>query len=180
MPRIVPIDPSAATGETAAHLATARKLFGGLPNLVTTAARSPAAVGALVGLFGSLARSSLGAKAGEQIALAVAQSNGCGYCLSAHTAVGGKLGLTPGALAAARKAEADDPKTAALLRLAVEINRSRGHIDDATLAAARQAGLDDGEIVEAVAHVALNVFTNYLNSVAETAIDFPVVSLAAA
>ena len=179
MSRIAPIDPSAATGETAAHLATARKLFGGLPNLVTTAAHSPAAVGAMVGLFGSLGRSSLGAKAGELIALAIAQSNGCDYCLSAHTAVGAKVGLGPQALAAARRAQADDPKTAALLGLAVGINRSRGHIDDATLASARGAGLSDAEIVEVVAHVALNVFTNYLNSVAETAIDFPVVSAAA-
>ena len=179
MPRIAPIDPSAATGETATHLASARRLFGGLPNLVTTAAHSPAAVGAMVGLFGNLARSSLGPKVGEQIALAVAQSNGCDYCLSAHTAVGAKVGLGPKALAAARQARADDPKTAALLALAVAINRSRGHIDDATLASARSAGLGDAEIVEVVAHVALNVFTNYLNSVAETAIDFPVVSAAA-
>jgi uncharacterized peroxidase-related enzyme len=179
MPRIAPIDPATATGETATHLATARKLFGGLPNLVTTAAHSPAAVGAMVALFGNLGKSSLGPRIGEQIALAVAQSNGCGYCLSAHTAVGAKLGLTPAALAAARKAEAEVPKTAALLRLAVEINRSRGHIDDATLAAAREAGLGDAEIVEVVAHVALNVFTNYLNTVAETAIDFPEVSVAA-
>ena len=162
MPRIAPIDPSTATGDTATHLAAARKLFGGLPNLVTTAAHSPAAVGSLVALFGNLGRSSLGPKAGEQIALAVAQSNGCDYCLSAHTAVGAKVGLTPRALAGARRAQAEDPKTAAILALAVAINQTRGHIDDGTLAAAREAGLGDAEIVEVVAHVALNVFTNCL------------------
>ena len=46
-------------------------------------------------------------------------------------------------------------------------------IDDVTLASARIAGLTDTEIVEVVAHVALNVFTNYLNNVAESEIDFP-------
>jgi alkylhydroperoxidase family enzyme len=53
----------------------------------------------------------------------------------------------------------------------------RGQVSDATLSAARAAGLDDGEIVEVVAHVALNVFTNYLNNVAQTEVDFPVVAL---
>jgi uncharacterized peroxidase-related enzyme len=180
MPRIPQIDPSIATGETAAQLAIARKMFGGTPNLVTTAAQSPAAVGAMLSLFAHLGKSSLGPRAGEQIALAIAQSNGCGYCLSAHTAIGALHGLSPAAVAAARRAEAADPKTAALLRLAVAINHDRGHIADSDLAAARAAGLSDAEIVEVIGHVALNVFTNYLNSVAETPIDFPQVTLAAA
>jgi len=180
MPRITPIDPTAATGETAFHLQTSRKMFGGTPNLVTTAAHSPAAVGAMLSMFANVGQSSLGPRAGELIAIAVAQSNRCGYCLSAHTAIGETVGLTALALSAARHAESIDPRTAALLRLAVAINTSRGQIDDATLAVARTAGLSDADIVEVVAHVALNVFTNYLNNVADTTIDFPEVSLAAA
>jgi uncharacterized peroxidase-related enzyme len=178
MPRISPLDPTTATGETVAQLEIARKMFGGIPNLVATAARSPAAVTALLSLFGDLASSSLGARTGELIAIAVAQANRCGYCLSAHTTVGGMHGLSPAELAAARQARSAGPKTAAILGLAVAVNGARGHIDDATLAAARAAGLTDAEIVEVVAHVALNVFTNYLNSVAQTTIDFPVVLLA--
>lgn len=181
MARIPQIDPASATGDTAAHMATTRKMFGGsIPNLFATAAQSPAAVGAMLSFFASLGKGALGAKAGEQIAIAIAQSNGCGYCLSAHTAIGSMVGLAPAALAAARRAQATDPKTRALLTLAVAVNQTRGHIDDATLAAARMAGLGDAEIVEVVAHVALNVFTNYLNNVAETKIDFPEVSLVAA
>jgi uncharacterized peroxidase-related enzyme len=180
MPRISPIDPSTATGETADQLALSRKILGGTPNLVTTAANSPAAVGAMLSFFAHLGKASLGARTGELIAIAVAQSNGCGYCLSAHTAIGAMHGLTPAVLESARRAEASDPKTAAVLGLAVAVNRSRGHIDDAALDAARAAGLSDAQIVEVVAHVALNVFTNYLNNVAQTTIDWPVVSLAAA
>lgn len=180
MPRIAPIDPATATGEVAAQLAVSRKLFGGTPNLVTTAAHSPVAVGAMLSLFSHLGKSSLGPRAGEQIAIAIAQSNRCGYCLSAHTAVGAMHGLPPAELAAARQAKASDSKTAALLSLAVAINVSRGHIDDSILASARAAGITDAEVVEVVAHVGLNVFTNYLNSVAETVIDFPEVSLTAA
>ena len=177
MPRIQPIDPVAATGEAATQLAVARKMFGGTPNLVTTAALSPAVLQGMLGMFASLGKASLGARAGEKIAIAVAQANGCGYCLSAHTAIGTLHGVEAAALTDARRASSDDPKTAALLRLAVEINSTRGHISDATLAAARQAGLTDAEVVEVVGHVALNVFTNYLNNVSRTDIDFPVVEL---
>ena len=179
MPRIDPIDPATAVGDAAPALATMARTFGGrAPNLFTTAAHSPAAVGAMVSFFGYLGNGSLGPKAGEQIALAVAQSNGCGYCLSAHTAIGGMHGLTSEELTAARDAEATDPKARALLALAVAINAARGHIDETDFEAARDAGLTDTEIVEVVAHVALNVFTNYLNTVAQTAIDFPEVAVA--
>ena len=180
MSRIAPIDPTQATGDVATHLEAVRKMLGGTPNLFTTTAHSPAAIGALVAMFGNLGKSSLGGKTGELIALAVAQSNGCSYCLSAHTAIGGSIGLSPDALAAARHAKSADPRTAAALQLARAVNESRGHISDETVAMARGAGLTDAQIVEVVAHVALNVFTNYLNTVAQTEIDFPVVRVAAA
>lgn len=53
-------------------------------------------------------------------------------------------------------------------------------VDDADLADVRRAGFDDGQVVEIVANTVLNVFTNYLNQVAETEIDFPVVRASAA
>lgn len=177
MPRIQPIDPAAATGELAVHLATARKMFGGTPNLVSTAGNAPSTLAAMLGMFANVGKGTLGTRVGEQIAIAVAQSNGCGYCVSAHTAIGKMYGLDPAELAAAKRATASQAKTAAVLKLAVEINRSRGQIGDAVLAEARSAGITDGEIVEVVGHVALNVFTNYLNNVARTEIDFPVVPL---
>ena len=180
MSRIAPIDPTTATGEVADHLAATKKMLGGTPNMFTTAALAPAALKAMNELFATLGKSSLGAKQGELLAIAVAQSNGCGYCLSAHTAIGAMFGLDAGALAAAKGAASTDPKTAALLRLAVAINEARGNLTDAQLAAARKAGITDSEIVEVVAHVGLNVYTNYLNNVAKTEIDFPVVSLSSA
>jgi uncharacterized peroxidase-related enzyme len=180
MPRIHPIDTNTAPRETADHLETCRKMFGGTPNLFTTAANSPVALGALLSLFANLGKSSFGAKTGELLAIAIAESNQCGYCLAAHTTIGQALGVTPVALASARQADSLDHRIAAALKLAVAINESRGHIEDATLAGARAAGLTNGEIVEIVAHVALNIFTNYLNSVAKTTIDFPEVPLSVA
>jgi uncharacterized peroxidase-related enzyme len=177
VPRIQPIDPTTATGQTAALLDTTRSMLGSTPNLFTTAANAPAALDAMLGLFASLGKSSLGPKIGELVAISVAEVNGCGYCLSAHTAIGGLHGLDAAALAAARRASSADPKTQAILRLAVAVVERRGHIDDATLAVARGAGITDAEIVEIIAHVGLNVFTNYLNNVSHTLIDFPEVSI---
>ena len=180
MPRILPVNPANATGDLASHLDTARKMFGGTPNVITTTAQSPSAVAAMLGLFATTAKLSLGAKIGEQIAIAVAQSNGCEYCLSAHTAIGKMLGVDAAELAAAQHAESSDARIKAILTLAAEINRDRGHISDAALATARLAGVTDAEVMEIVAHVAINVFTNYVNNVAKTDIDFPIVKLLAA
>ena len=180
MSRIRPIDPATVTGAVHAQLEGTRKSLGSTPNMFLTAAQSPAALTALNGFFGALGKGALGGKVGERIAIAVAQENGCEYCLSAHTALGGMHGVETAELAAARHGQSHEPKAQAALDLALAIVATRGKIDTAALSAAHNAGLADGEIVEVVAHVALNIFTNYLNNVAQTEIDFPLVELAAA
>ena len=177
MPRIHPVDSAAATGAAADQLAATKKLFGSTPNMFATAAQSPATLAAMNGFFAALGKSPLGGKVGEQIAIAVAQSNGCEYCLSAHTAIGGMHGVSAANLASARSGHSDDPKAQAAISLALDIVRTKGRVSDATLAAARVSGLGDGEIVEVVGHVALNIFTNYLNNLAGTDVDFPVVAI---
>ena len=59
--------------------------------------------------------------------------------------------------------------------IAAEVTRSRGQVSDADIAAVRAAGFTDAQIVEIVGVVVENVFTNFLNNVAGTEIDFPVV-----
>ena len=112
------------------------------------------------------------------VALTVAEANGCDYCLSAHTLLGKGAGLGEADIRSARDAASSDPKTAALLRFARKLVVERGRTGDADLDALRRAGATDGEILEVVAHVGLNVFTNYVNLVADTDIDFPVVRAA--
>ena len=177
MPRIQPLDSATATGAAAEQLAATRKLFGSTPNMFATAAQSPATLAAMNGFFAALGKSPLGGKVGEQIAVAVAQSNGCEYCLSAHTAIGTMHGVSAANLAAARHGHSDDPKAQAAITLALEIVRTKGRVSDAALATARVSGLGDAEIVEVVGHVALNIFTNYLNNLAGTDVDFPVVAI---
>jgi uncharacterized peroxidase-related enzyme len=179
MSRIPALDPQTAPAKTAATLAAVDELLGMTPNVFRTAAQAPAVLDALVGLNGAVARTSFGPRTREAIAIAVAEANGCDYCLSAHTALGGRAGLSTSDLVAARDAASTDAKTAALLRFARHLVLERGRVSERALAAVRDAGASDAEVLEVVANVVLNVFTNYINLVADTDIDFPVVRTSA-
>jgi uncharacterized peroxidase-related enzyme len=175
MSTLVTPAPEQTTAEAQAVLSAVKSSLGAVPNLFRVAANAPAALNGLVGLSGALAKGSLRAKTRESIALAVAQENGCDYCLSAHSALGKGAGLGDSDIAAARAGKAADPHVNAILALAEAMVRERGAVGPDAIAQARTAGVTDAEIVEIVANVALNVFTNYLNIVADTEIDFPIV-----
>lgn len=180
MNRLPALDPAVATGKSKTLLDAVQKKLGRTPNLMRTLANAPAALEAYLNLSGTLATGALDAKAREQIALTVAEANLCDYCLAAHTAIGGMVGLTTDDIAKARAATGSQPKTAALLKLARSIVVNRGNVTDQDLAATRAQGVTDGEIVEVVANVALNILTNYVNHVARTVVDFPAVAPASA
>ena len=179
MSRIAPLDPAAA-GRARALLDGVQAVLGMTPNMMRTMAQSPAVLDGYLSLSRALARGGLEPKLHEQIAITVAQANACDYCLSAHTALGLAAGLGPEELAAAREGAAPDPKAEAGLHFAREVVRQRGLIPDEALARIREAGYSDGEIGEVIAHVALNIFTNYFNGVAQPEVDFPRVSAAPA
>jgi alkylhydroperoxidase family enzyme len=81
---------------------------------------------------------------------------------------------------AARDGRSEDARTEAALQFALRVAQSRGRVSDTELAALRLAGFDEAAVVEIVANVAVNVLTNYINNVALTDIDFPVVQAKAA
>jgi uncharacterized peroxidase-related enzyme len=158
-------------------LEAVQKQLGSVPNLFRVVGNSPAGLEGYLGLNGALGQSALDVKTRNRIAFVVAQENGCDYCLSAHTYLGKNLArLEDAEMSLNRDATAADPKAAAAVRFAAQVVRARGHVGDAELAAVRAAGYGDAEIVEIVLHVALNTLTNYINTVAATEIDFPVVS----
>ena len=151
------------------------KQLGTVPNLFRVVALSPAALQGMLGLSGALSKS-LGVKTRERIALAVAQINGCDYCLSAHTYLGLNLAkIDAEEVALNRRGGSSDPKANAAVRFAAKVAEARGKVSDAELAAVKAAGYSDAEIIEIVGVVAENVLTNFINNVAETDIDFPVV-----
>jgi len=127
-----------------------------------------------VGLSAALNKGSLPAATRERIALAIAEINGCDYCLSAHSYLGKKLAkLDDAEIAANRSGISNDPKADAAVRFAVKVVRKRGHVSEEDVRAVKLAGYDDAQVIEIVFHVALNTWTNYINEVAKTDIDFP-------
>lgn len=149
--------------------------LGKAPNLFLLASNSPAALSGLLALSGDLAGGALDAEMREAIALAVANVNGCDYCNAAHGYIAKNLvKLSDDEIAKNRDGRATNAKIDAAVRLARKIALTRGDADAADVDAARKAGLSDAELVEIVAHVALNTFTNYLNNVFKTPVDFPV------
>ncbi len=162
-----------ATGTNKDIFAALQKGLGMVPNMARVMANSPAVLQGYVGLSGALSKGALSGKVREQIALAVAEANGCDYCLAAHSVLGKMNGLSPQQIHDSRQASASDATTQALLRFARLLVDQRGRATNADLQAVRAAGVDDAAIAEVVANVALNLFTNYFNHVAQTDIDFP-------
>ena len=139
---------------------------------------SPAALEGYLGLSGALGKGELPAATRERIALAVAEINGCAYCLSAHTYLGKNLAkLDDSEIAANRSGSSNDPKAAAAVAFAAKVTEQRGKVSAEDVAAVKAAGYSEAQVIEIVQHVALNTWTNYINEVAKTDIDFPVVTL---
>jgi uncharacterized peroxidase-related enzyme len=158
-------------------LEAVNKQLGVTPNLFRVVANSPAALEGYLGLNGALAKGQLDARTRERIALVVAEQNGCDYCLSAHTYLGKNVAkLDDAEMAANREGGSKDATADAAVRFAAAIVRERGHVSNADVQAVKAAGYTDGQIMEIVLHVALNTLTNYVNEVAKTEIDFPVVT----
>lgn len=166
-----------AAPEASRPLLTAVKSqLGVVPNLFRIVSTSPVALEGYLGFNGALGKGKLPAATRERIALAVAQVNGCNYCLAAHNYLGQNLAkLDAEEIDANRRGTSNDVKAAAAVSFAASVTRARGAVTAAEVEAVRAAGYSDAEIVEIIAHVAVNTFTNYVNEVLDTEIDFPVV-----
>lgn len=150
-----------------------KQAMGATPNIFTTFANSAAALEAYLGINNALANGVLDPKLREQLAVTVAGFNGCNYCASAHVFLGGKAGIERDELIANSKGKSGDAKTQTAIDFARALLEKRGKISNEDLSAVRAAGFSDEEIIEILAHVAMNTFTNYFNETALTAIDFP-------
>jgi uncharacterized peroxidase-related enzyme len=152
------------------------KKLGVVPNLFRLMANSPASLEGYLGLAGALAKGALTAQTGERIALAVAEINGCEYCMSAHSYLGKNVAkLDDAEMSANRNGGSNDPGAAPAVQFAAKVAHERGRVSDEDLRVVKEAGYTDAQIIEIVAHVALSVLTNYANVVTNTEIDFPVV-----
>jgi uncharacterized peroxidase-related enzyme len=159
-------------------LQAVKQQLGIAPNLFRLVANSPAALEGYLGMLGALGKGALPAATRERIALAVAEINGCSYCLSAHAYLAKNLAkLDDAEIIANRSGTSNDAMADAALRFASKVAQLRGHVSDEDLKGVKAAGYSDAQVIEIVQHVALNTWTNYVNEVAKTDIDFPVVAL---
>ena len=176
MVRINPLKLDQADSETTKTLEELKAKLGMLPNLFTTLAHSPSALNSYLQLSNILAGGRLTAKQRELISLAVAQTNRCEYCLSAHAALGQLAGLDDEAIANARRGSANNAFDKDIISFAQKVVVAQGDVSDADLEIIRKVG-DAGLIMEIVANVSLNILSNYVNLVAKTEIDFPKLDL---
>lgn len=157
-------------------LSAVNKQLGVVPNLMKLVGHSPAALEGYLALNGALAKGKLSVQLRERIALTIAEYNACDYCLSAHDYLGRNVAkISDAEISAARDADSADARTKAALQFALCVAEARGRVAETDYVAVREAGFDEAEIIEIVSQVALNVLTNYINNVAHTDIDFPVV-----
>ncbi|MBT6138771.1 MAG: peroxidase-related enzyme [Rhodospirillaceae bacterium] len=177
MSRLKVVTQSAATSEQNALLEAIQNKLGMVPNFLAVLANSPEALQAFLGLHGISEAGRLAPQTRERIALAVAQDNSCEYCVSAHTAIGRKAGLSASEIMANRAGTSEDTKAAAAVVFAQALNSHLGEVTSAEFDAVRRAGYDDGEIVEIITHVGMNILANLIGKASQVDIDFPKVSL---
>jgi uncharacterized peroxidase-related enzyme len=177
MSRINLVTPEQANDEQQALYAAIQDQLGMVPNFLKIFANSPAALRAFLGLHSIANEGSLDPQTKERIALGLAEQNACEYCVSAHTAIGRKAGLSSAEIEANRAGSSQDAKAAVAVKFARSLAEHNGEVTTAELLEIRNAGYDDAEIVEIITHVGMNVLTNILGKASRVEIDFPKVSL---
>jgi uncharacterized peroxidase-related enzyme len=177
MNRINVVTQETATTDQKALLAAIQQKMGMVPNFLGVLAQSPDALRAFLGFHEIAEAGQLDPQTRERIALAIAQENSCEYCLSAHTAIGFKAGLSKSEISANRAGASEDAKAAAALAFAQALNAHAGDVTQAEFDAVRDAGHSDAEIVEIIAHVGMNILTNLIGKATQVDIDFPKVTM---
>lgn len=170
--RLTPVSECGQPSQELAEIAgNVCQMDNGIPNFIRLLARSRASLIAYTRAEEALANGVLTSGQREKIALAVAEINGSDYCLAAHETRGKEAGLTEEEIRSARKATADDRKTIVMLHFTQALVLQRGEMSDSDFSTMRIAGFSEAEIIEVLANVVLNIFTNYFNILARTDLD---------
>jgi uncharacterized peroxidase-related enzyme len=175
MPRISAIDPQQAQGEAQDFLAAIQGKFNATPNFFRTIAHAPAMGRAFAAFNAALTGTRLSTEQRELIALTQAGFHGCPYCSAYHVYAAGKAGVSKAQAMAWLQGAASVPSDQALARFVRAVLAQRGRLSDADLQSFAQAGFDEGHMVEVMAVISANVFTNFINLAAQTEVDFPAV-----
>lgn len=133
---------------------------GQLSNIIGVLAGAPATLRAYARFRSELRNGTLPVTTQQRIALAVAEHQGSEYALATLQRTAREAGLGIDEVALAREFDSRDERDAVLLRYIGALLDADGppklHLHEE----AREAGWDDEQILEAVAHVAFNSFAN--------------------
>jgi uncharacterized peroxidase-related enzyme len=173
--RIKILDNSNLPAQSVEILNSVAKQLGFVPNVLRLLAASPAVLKSFLGLQAGLS-GTLDLNTRNAIALAVSESNSCHYCVSAHAHFASKgANCSKDEISRNRVGESIDPKRAAAAAFGVSVIKRHGNVSNADLEKIREAGYSDSEILEIIALAVQFSFTNFMNNVAQTEIDFPIV-----
>jgi uncharacterized peroxidase-related enzyme len=175
MNRLHTIDINEATGETAQLFGAIKQAVGKVPNAYRTiGSNAPAVLGHVLQTGTVLKQGELSARELEAINLSVSEASACDYCLAAHSLTGKMAGLSAEQIREARQGgSSTDAKIDALVKFAVRLVKTSGTLPADAVASVQQAGYSDRQIVEAILAVSAILFTNMLNRVNDTVLDFP-------
>lgn len=173
MPRLNVVQPAQATGPVKQMYDDLTAKMGKVVNIFQGMANSPAALRAYISISAALAEGELSPQDREAVYLAVSENNGCQYCVSAHSVVAKRAGLSEEETLSVRKFKSSDEKRAALLEFVRKVIATKGFVADEDIAKVRRAGYSDGQIAEAIGYIGMATFANLFNHVHDTPIDFP-------
>ncbi|MFO8081509.1 MAG: carboxymuconolactone decarboxylase family protein [Armatimonadota bacterium] len=173
MPRLNEVQPEEASGHVKQIYDAAENEFGSVPNLFKGLANSPVGLRAYTQLGKIIDTGDLSVTQQSIVRLVVSQFNGCDYCVGAHTMECREHGMTEAETLQIRRGESDDPERAALIDFTLCVVETKGFVDDEDLAAFRDAGYTDGNVVEVLTIIAQKTLSNYFNHVHGTELDFP-------
>lgn len=178
MSRLSSVKPEAATGATAEVFAKIRKSVGKVPNAYATiGTHSPEGLAAMLAVDAVVAGGTLSKPDIETIKLAVSEVAGCDYCVAAHTLAGKFAGLAPETMKQVRAGEpTGDAKRDALVRFVRVLVGTRGTVPASEVAAIREAGYTEHQLIEIALAVTSITFTNLVNRMNDTTLDFPAVA----
>lgn len=173
MARLKTINPETATGKTKELFQNVEEKLGVVPNMIKSFANSPAVLEAYLNFWDTLGKGVLPAHLKEQIALHVAEKNGCSYCVSVHCALSKSEGMSDQQVEDGRHGHSPDSKVDAALKFVRKVVDKRGQVLTEDIDHLRSAGYSDEEITEIIGNIVFTIFSNYFNNVAGTVIDFP-------
>lgn len=175
MSRLAEIREQDATGKAAEIFAGIKKAVGKVPNAyLAIGGHSPAALQQALAHNAMLQKGSLNPKELEAINLSVSEATGCDYCLAAHSMMAKKAGFSSEQIRQLRHAEyAEDAHLDALAKFAQTVVTTTGTLPQADVTALKNAGFDDRQVIEIISAISAILFTNMVNRVNDTVVDFP-------